>query len=223
MRAEILNLHLKGALLHSLEVYAGWDKATISAPAPPLHVALVSLMALILSDTGLETIELGILLAFHGLLLINELLKLTWGDVLLPGDVRIPSTGARSSVWLLIHAAKTGTRQFAPLTDPTLLRLLSTHRCSVRVEELLVPLSAAQFRCCFHYALSEAGCEGRGFCATLFTSWGGGQHICVQQEQPLRQYSVLGAGRAGPHAIDMYKLDGACCRLPFSRRILLRG
>lgn len=66
-----------------------------SGSPPPVPAALLALLALTLRAAGFREVGLALLLAFHGLLRISELGRLCWHDVLLTGDVRLPSSAAR--------------------------------------------------------------------------------------------------------------------------------
>lgn len=126
MGIELLNPHLKGHLLRSRAVYAGWDKMSPSSSPPPVPVALLAVLVLNLRSIGQRTAGLGILLAFHALLRIHELLRLNWEDVLLPVDCRLPHSCRSSGTGgVLIRVAKTGRLQFVALTDEKLLLFLA--------------------------------------------------------------------------------------------------
>lgn len=164
MGVELLNPHLKGHLLRSRAVYAGWDKMSPGSSPPPVPVALLAVLVLHLRSNGNRTAALGILLAFHALLRIQELLWLTWEDVLLPGDCRLPhSSRSSGSGGVLIRVSKTGRLQFVALTDEKLLEVLAQEKPRFRQEDRVVSMSSADLSRLYQSAIQNSGCETLGY------------------------------------------------------------
>lgn len=164
MGAELIVPHLKGYLLRSRAVYAGWDKVTPGSSPPPVPVALLAVIVLHFREKGYRSAGLGILLAFHALLRIQELLRLTWADVLLPGDCRLPhSSRTNGTGGVLIRVAKTGVLQFVPISDGQLLSLLRKYKPQHETNTKVVNLSASELRRLYKSALCHAGCSKMGY------------------------------------------------------------
>lgn len=164
MGVELLDPHLKGHLLRSRAVYAGWDKVAPGSSPPPIPVGLLAVLIFYIRGTGNRCAGLGILLAFHALLRIQELLRLTWADVLLPGDCRLPHSCRQGrSGGVLIRIAKTGVLQFVPLVDETLLGFLEKTKPMHAAHHKVVPLTAPELRQIYEEALLHAGCATLGY------------------------------------------------------------
>lgn len=131
---------------------------------PPIPIALLAVVVLYLQGTGDRSAGLGIILSFHALLRIQELLRLTWADVLLPGDCRLPHSSRRAGAeGVLIRVSKTGLLQFVPITDAQLLRFLSHSKALFLPHDRVVPLSAPELRRLLEKALDFAGCAHLGY------------------------------------------------------------
>lgn len=164
MGVELLNPHLKEHLLRSRAVYAGWDKVALGASSPPIPIALLAVIVLRLRRTGHRPAALGIFLAFHALLRIQELVRLRWDDVLLPGDCRLPHFSRRKrSGGILIRVAKTGVLQFVPVFNEKLLSILSASKASFPPEDKVVGSTSSNLRRLFEESLEHAGCASLGY------------------------------------------------------------
>jgi hypothetical protein len=144
---------LNGHLHFSSLSLKGWQKLHPSISYPPLTWELSCLIALRLSLGGFFSLALGTLLAFDGLLRINELLHLRKEDIADAGDGRLGFDV--KAMALRIRSSKTGPNQWVTVSDPVVRHFV---RELVRVlppDALLFPVSAQTFRVRFKTACSQ--------------------------------------------------------------------
>lgn len=163
MGAELFCPHLKGHLQISRAVFAGWDKVEPRKSPPPIPEALLSVLVLLLRAAGFSDEALGVFLTFHALLRIGEIVRLKWDDILLPGDCRLPNSSTTPMGGVLIRIAKTGPRQFVPLSNQLLLCFLTRAKGQHSRSSNVVTATAKDLRRLYDWALEEAGCQHLGF------------------------------------------------------------
>lgn len=129
----------------------GWSRLEPSQPRPPMPYEVMLLSALWLGRRGGRAAGAAMVVAFHGLLRISELLGLRVGDVAGP---RSPGAQRSHAAWVLaLPRTKTGSNQHVVIDDPLACALLASWTAGRGSDERLFGLSDYAFR----KALKEAG------------------------------------------------------------------
>lgn len=150
----------------------GWSRLEPSQPRPPMPYEVMLLSALWLGRRGGRAAGAAMVVAFHGLLRISELLGLRVGDVAGPRD---PGAQRSHAAWVLaLPRTKTGSNQHVVIDDPLACALLASWTTGRGSDERLFGLSDYAFR----KALKEA--ERRCSWATSATC----RTPCVTVEPP---------------------------------------
>jgi integrase len=115
---------LKGAMVYASLALKGWERSVPSQPYPPITWEMAVAIGVRIAGTSSWSSGVGIVLAFDCYLRKCELLRLTVGDILLPGSSRAGSVFADRCA-LRIGVAKTGREQFVEVLRPEVIVLLT--------------------------------------------------------------------------------------------------
>lgn len=123
---------------------AGWKRVQPSEPWPPMLYELALLCAFWLGKNGRRAEGAAMLVSFHCLLRIGELLGAKVGDVAGPRDARL---GSSAKGWTVaLPRTKTGKHQWVVVHDDLVAGLLSSWTRGRGRSESLFELSAHRFR-----------------------------------------------------------------------------
>lgn len=204
---------LRGELRISEQVLVGWNRCYPSESHPPLTWPLAVLIALTMAYNGYPVGGLATLVAFDGLLRIDELCQLRVSDVSFLGDPRrgaasissasssatAPSAPSGRAI-LRIAQAKTGRNQSSELFNEDVVDILCLYVRHRRTDQILFPLGSADsfsspsvaYRRSFEYVCKAWGLREFGFVPHSLRH-GGATHAILHQRQSIE--TVLQRGR----------------------------
>jgi integrase len=120
-RCPPLRLHLGESRLR----LRGWNRLKEQRSHPPITWELTVLLAVTMSKWGYHAESVATLLAFDCLLRVGELTRITFHDVIVPGDSRLGS--AFTGMVIRLARAKTGLNQSVSLENPQVQAVLQAY------------------------------------------------------------------------------------------------
>lgn len=148
--------HLKGHLLTSQLCLRGWARLQPAKSFPPLTWPLTCLISLRLLLSRQRLMAIAVLLGFHCLLRIGEVVGLHREDVADSGDHRLGSLTTQH-MFLRLRHTKTGPNQWVSVTDPHVQFLLRSTIAATQPYHRVFPFSAAALRINFKRACAQLG------------------------------------------------------------------
>jgi hypothetical protein len=144
---------------------SGFRKMTAaeSSSYPPLAREIVLAIAAVLWRWGRETEALAVLLSYNCYLRTEELMRLKWVNVMLPGDVRMTEGEIPS---LTVVDAKSGPLQSVTITDPLVLELLLDWSARSKRDgrsKVFLGLNGDKGRRWLYAALDQLGIKDHGY------------------------------------------------------------
>ena len=120
-----LGFRFKHRFSQSDRCLIAWKRNQPVLSALPIPQRWLDVFAWLILRKGHGLLGLGLLVAFAGCLRASELLGLHGSDILLPGDSRDSS----NTCGLRLRRTKTGRNQFARISDPAVITVLSFLKC----------------------------------------------------------------------------------------------